>query len=383
MSDLPIVIVGGGVAGLAMANALAARRISSIVIEKTKSPGEIDRGDVLHRSTLLILKQWGIYEKLFDYTPLDFTKFQIMNSNGDQIFRFDIDTDLEQDTKFTVLRHPVIERFLEEAAINTGLVEIRRGVLCTGLIFDNNRVTGITTSSGKVASRLTIIANGAKSLLSTEHFKGVFYYDYPVSFYNARYKSVSDFNDVGLYVIGKDGTMILVPLPNKELRIGLQYSKLKRQEKISSQNAENVIRLRLKTFPAQKLEFIDAHIYPITMSLSNSLWTAGAVLVGDSAHTIHPIGGQGMNLAFQDAEMLAQHLADVGKGVSTLDEACKTFSDKRHKQLKAILMRIHFLAQWSLVENSQLINLREKMLKLASKSRFIKRLIFQRIVDVR
>lgn len=374
-----MIIVGGGIAGLAMANALAVRGLPSIVLERTRSPGEIDRGDVLHRSTLLILEKWGVYQELQSHKPIEFTKFRIFNNDGSQVFQFDSGRDLDSKTKFTVLRHPVIESFLEKAATNTGLVSVMRGVICTDLILENGRVIGVTTSAGDFYARVTIIANGAKSTLRDKYFKGRFLHDYHTSFYNARYKLIPDIDNCGFYVIGTRGVMIFVPLPNREMRIGLQCE---RDERLSQQTAEDIIRARLKTFPPWPLEFIDAHVYPVTMSLSDSLWIPGAVLIGDAAHTVHPTGGQGGNLAFQDAEIFAQYLADIGSSTPELDKACEMYSTRRHKQLKAILARIHFLAQWSLVKNPLLISLRELFLKSANKSRFAKRLIFQRVVDV-
>ena len=380
MNTLPIIIVGGGLAGLAMANALAIRGLSSVVLEKTKSPGDIDRGDVLHRSTILLLKSWGVQERLQTYNPFQFSRFQIFDNNGKEIFTIDIDQSLDPTAKFLVLRHPMIESFLEETATSTGLTSIMRGVSCSDLIIRGERVVGVNTSIGIIESDLTIIANGAKSVLRDKYFKGRLFHDYFISFYNARYRSKRDFGNVGFYVIGEAGIMIFVALPNQEVRIGLQCG---RRERVHPEHAENMIRARLKTFPVHDLEFVDAHLYPVTMSLSNHLHIPGAVLIGDAAHTVHPVGGQGGNLAFQDAEMLAQYIAENSTSIEALDNACKAYSINRHRQLKAILFRIHFFAQWSLLKNPLLINLRQKFLWLANKSDFIKKLIFRRIVDVR
>jgi len=380
MEKSPIVIVGGGFAGLAMANALAARGLSSVVLEKTRSPGEIDRGDVLHRSTILILKSWGVYERLLAHEPFSFSKFQIFDNTGNEIFGINTDQALDPESKFLVLRHPIIESFLEEAAARTGLVSVMRGVSCMDLITENGRVAGVNTSAGSWEANLTILANGAKSVLRDKYFDGRYLYDYSVSFYNARYRSNRDLSNAGFYVIGEAGIMIFVPLPNREVRIGLQCP---RDERLNPRKAEDLIRARLSTFPIEELEFIDAHTYPVTMSLSNNLQIPGAALIGDAAHTVHPVGGQGGNLAFQDAELLAHYLSASNSSTDGQDGACQAYSTNRRRQLKSVLSRTHFLARWSLLRSPALINLRQSFLRFANNSILMKKLIFRRIVDVR
>src|SRR5262245_56451574 len=122
------IIVGGGVAGLAMANALAVRGVSSIVLEKTKAPGDVDRGDVIHHVILELFRRWGILELLQKYGALKFTNFRILNQKGATVFRIDLAQQLNPGATFTVLRHPDIERLLEEAAVATGRVSVLRNM---------------------------------------------------------------------------------------------------------------------------------------------------------------------------------------------------------------------------------------------------------------
>jgi 2-octaprenyl-6-methoxyphenol hydroxylase len=49
--------------------------------------------------------------------------------------------------------------------------------------------------------------------------------------------------------------------------------------------------------------------FPLRRLRARSLAMPGAVLVGDAAHTLHPLAGQGVNLGFRDAQVLAATLA--------------------------------------------------------------------------
>ena len=53
------------------------------------------------------------------------------------------------------------------------------------------------------------------------------------------------------------------------------------------------------------------HVYPLSLSLANAFVADRTALVGDAAHGIHPIAGQGLNLGVKDVAALAQVLGDA------------------------------------------------------------------------
>jgi 2-octaprenyl-3-methyl-6-methoxy-1,4-benzoquinol hydroxylase len=65
---------------------------------------------------------------------------------------------------------------------------------------------------------------------------------------------------------------------------------------------------RLKTFPEEltkgknSFSVIDKAIFPLTRSHANHYVKGCCVLIGDAAHTINPLAGQGVNLGFKDVE---------------------------------------------------------------------------------
>ncbi|MDX1384287.1 MAG: FAD-dependent monooxygenase, partial [Thermoanaerobaculia bacterium] len=78
-----------------------------------------------------------------------------------------------------------------------------------------------------------------------------------------------------------------------------------------------------------------------------SWWRPGALLIGDAAHTMSPVGGQGINIALRDAVVAANHLVPPlleGRGsrplaaglAVDLDAACAAIEKERLPELEAV-----------------------------------------------
>ncbi len=80
---------------------------------------------------------------------------------------------------------------------------------------------------------------------------------------------------------------------------------LKRIKSLKPSQLESEI---LKTFPEEltkgknSFSVIDKAIFPLTRSHANHYVKGCCVLIGDAAHTINPLAGQGVNLGFKDVE---------------------------------------------------------------------------------
>jgi len=77
--------------------------------------------------------------------------------------------------------------------------------------------------------------------------------------------------------------------------------------------------------------------FPLELTIAERYAMPGLALIGNAAHTIHPVAGQGMNLGFRDSVVLAEVLADErareNPGASILMQA---YAEKRRADVLAV-----------------------------------------------
>jgi 2-octaprenyl-6-methoxyphenol hydroxylase len=80
------------------------------------------------------------------------------------------------------------------------------------------------------------------------------------------------------------------------------------------------------------------HAYPLQLIRAQQQTTQRAVLIGNAAHTLHPVAGQGFNLGLRDIAALAQTLNDAHKAGHDLGapQALSAYTQWRHKDQRRV-----------------------------------------------
>jgi 2-polyprenyl-6-methoxyphenol hydroxylase-like FAD-dependent oxidoreductase len=360
--------------------ALAARGYPSAVFEQRRRHDGIDRGDLLHGAVLPLLRDWGV--DLEPFRPHRFTTFRIVDGSERKLFEIDLAELLGGTYCFTTLKHPQITAALEAAAQATGLVEISRGDRCHELIEHRGRILGVRTLSGEYRAPLTVLATGARSKLRDTFGAPRHYHDYGVAVYNACVREISRFRDCAYYVFGRRGIIVLVPLPGGQLRVGLQFAP-RRQPRPTAEQFAAMATAVLPSLDGEDLSVLSAHTYRLGYSLARRWWQPGLVVLGDAAHLVHPIGGQGMNLAFHDAAALAASLPSSAASASDWDAAAAGYASTRHRAVRRIARRINFAGRAGGVEHPALRWGRTSLVRAFDHTQPLKRATFQRLANVR
>lgn len=180
----------------------------------------------------------------------------------------------------------------------------------------------ITLDSGDtLATSLIVGADGAHSWVRTQADIGIDYRAYGQTAVVANFATTRPHHGVARqWFLGAEGIVALLPLPGQ--RVSLVWSAPESLASSLLSLSPDDLSERLQSLPGQVLSKFSmlapqkARGFPLRLIRSHSLVAHRVALVGDAAHVVHPLAGQGMNLGFADIDAL---LATLGKREAAAD----------------------------------------------------------------
>jgi 2-octaprenyl-6-methoxyphenol hydroxylase len=340
-SSYDLVIVGAGMVGASLACILdrmpLARPLSILLVESAPidlgappaQPSFDARSTVLSHGTVSYLRELDMWDDLaVSAEPI--THIHVSDQGRLGSVRMS-----SREQGVDALGH-VIENRLLGSVFNRALeaathLETRSGVLVTGI---TPQQAGMQVTLGKedeyqvVDASLVVLAEGGRSGLCEK--LGIHRieqpYDQEAVIANVAF-SVPHKN-VAYERFTVNGPLALLPLPDMDgqHRAALVWTRkggdaqaliaLPENEFLDALQKEFGNRLGMFTRVGQR------HSYPLKLVTAEEQVRPGLVLLGNVAHSLHPVAGQGFNLAFRDTMRLAAILAvahDRGESPGAID----------------------------------------------------------------
>ena len=312
-----VVIVGGGLVGASLAIALARQGVEVGLVEAAPAgqmPAVFDQRNLsFAAATVNALTALGVMQQL--RTPTGPIRRIHISRQGD-FGRVRLEA---QDYGRATFGQVVVARDFGEAleARLAGLSQLTRYRPARFVDFApdeaGHRALRIADAEGErtLHARLVVAADGTRSAVREALGIGVDEHDYGQTLFVARVRATQAPDGTAYERLGDDGPTAL--LPRGDRHWGVVHG-------VAREQAETVAALDDAAWLARLQHAVGWRIgrlvasgersaYPIVRVVAQRLVADRAVVLGNAAQTIHPIGAQGFNLGLRDALTLAEEIA--------------------------------------------------------------------------
>jgi 2-octaprenyl-6-methoxyphenol hydroxylase len=318
-SSADVIIVGGSLIGLAQALALAAHGISSHVIDRADpammlADGFDGRTSAISSSSMNMFTAIGLGDRLAGKgCPIK----QIWVSDGLKPGTLDFVPNEDDGFLGQMFENRLLRRILYQAASESPHITLHMPANITAKTRDDTGVS-VTLDDGIVlTAQLLIVAEGRASQTREEAGLKIAHWQYDHAALVGAITHEKPHNEIAYEIFYPTGPFAVLPMLDDAQgrhRSAIVWSQTRK-------DAPTYMKLGERAFAAE-LEKAMGHMlgkvamaaplssFPLGFHHAAQITAQRLALVGDSAHGIHPIAGQGLNLGLRDVASLAEVLVD-------------------------------------------------------------------------
>ncbi|KUM39253.1 NAD(P)/FAD-dependent oxidoreductase [Arthrobacter sp. EpRS71] len=319
-----VVIVGAGPVGLFMGLLLLQRGHQVRILERRSSRSNRSRAIGIHPPALAGLARAGVADPLITAGVL--IKRGVAYSRRRPVAELAFDGD-PRFPFILAVPQPVTEEALELAVQNMDAHAIVRGADVREVVEEPGHVRTIANCPAGVlefSSRLVVAADGAHSTIRRHHLPGLTARSYPDCYIMGDFPDNTAHGSNAVLYLEPGGIVESFPLPGGVRRWVVRLG-APAKGPTADKLADLVLARTGEVLHVPGNSMLSA--FEVRSRLAQRMVHGRVVLLGDAAHEISPIGGQGMNLGWLDAAALAPIIdasfrgADVGPDLAGFEKS--------------------------------------------------------------
>jgi 2-octaprenylphenol hydroxylase len=321
MQEYDLIIVGGGMVGSALACAIANTGLRICILE-TREPqrswpqDEVDlRVSALTRASQRMLENLRAWPRMAAMRISPYTDMEVWDAGGNGRIHFSA-ADIGEPDLGHIVENRVTQLALWERLETLSNVSLRYPASVTELALEQTPGL-VLQDGGRLTAKLIVAADGRDSQLREMADIATRGWDYDQHAIVATVKPALHHRYTARQRFMPTGPLALLPIDDGRCSIVWSTSPTHAQELMGLGDAAFCDELT-RASEAVLGEMVDVGprgVFPLRLGHAQSYCQSGFVLVGDAAHAMHPLAGQGVNLGFMDAMTLADVLIEAhGKG---------------------------------------------------------------------
>ena len=326
MQSFDVVIAGGGMVGLAVACGLQGSGLKVAVLEQTppRAPdmqaAPAIRVSAINLASERLLSHLGVWQDILAMRASAYHGMEVWEKDSFGHIRFD-----ERPQGIASLGHivenQVIHHALWQRASQCSDIQLMAPAQLQQVAFGDNEAFVTLQDGTMLTARLLVAADGANSWLRDKADIPLVFRDYQHHALVANIRTEQPHGSVARQIFYPEGILAFLPLQDPHLS-SIVWSCDPQQASRAQGMSEDQFNQQLAVAFDMKLGHCqlesERKTFPLTARYARQFAAHRLALVGDAAHTIHPLAGQGVNLGFMDAAELIgeiRRLQQQGKDI--------------------------------------------------------------------
>lgn len=315
-SHADVVIIGGGMVGLCLACALKDSGISVIVIERSEpnifySLGRDCRVSAIVYGNQQILQQIGAWQYL-QADAQAIRGMQVWDGQHAGGIRFDAD-EIDTPALGWLVENSALQSSLRQAIAASPNITIICPAQVESVQWQARHATVQLDDGRQFTTPLVVGADGARSWLRQQADIGVYQRDYQQLGIVATVRPQRPHHGMAYQRFLSTGPLAVLPMSSGLTSIVWSAENREAQRLIAMDDASFLHELNHHFGPVLGCmeEVGKRAAFPLRAQMAHHIVRHRMALIGDAAHSIHPLAGLGVNLGLRDAMVLAQEIVDA------------------------------------------------------------------------
>ena len=330
-----VLIVGGGLTGLLTAYTLSTLDYNICLVDGASFISD-KNSNVDYRTTAIaegskkFFEKIGFWDKIKEQSE-KINKIIVIDRTPNKNIKFSHPED-DKSLGYVVRNYLIKKKLIEELKIKKN-VTIKEKVWLKDINLSGVKAKA-SFNNFNINAKLIIGADGKnsfiRSLIKTPQYKKK--YDHMAIVINFSHSK--NHNNIAHEIFLKSGPLAILPMKSSNkfyYNTSLIWSHSKEfansMNKINANLRKKIIEEKVINYTGEINELFDTKIFELSSHINTRFYENKLVYVGDSAHSLHPIAGQGWNLGVRDVENIFKAITNAdNKGIDIGSEyVCKNY----------------------------------------------------------